>query len=126
MYESVDNKGRPIYPIESISVLERAWMRGNVHALLELYQIFQRGSEFIPRDHVKAHAFLYLNTHLRVLQIERRKKIPAGFDGKGRISGKRAFLKQSMMRLRPSEIDEAMALAEEIMRDNPQCCFDYF
>ena len=125
MYENSSDNGRPNYPQESVEVLERAWMEGRVHALQELAEIYRLGSEHVAADRVMAHAYLYLNTQLRTIQIERRNPMPEGFQPQSLIAGKKAYLEQHMMLLRPSEVDAAMALAEDLLISNPNCCFDY-
>ena len=117
---------RPAYSTASLENLERAWKQGKVHALHELSEIYRAGSESILPDRVKASAFLYLNTHLRVIQIERRDPMPEGFPAQDLIAGKKEFLEQQMLQLRPSEVDAALEMAEELLRNNPDCCFDYF
>lgn len=124
--ESYEDGVRPAYSTASVEILERAWKQGRVHALQELSEIYRAGSESIQPNRVKASAYLYLNTQLRVHQIERRDPMPEGFPAQDLIAGKREFLEQQMLRLRPFEVDAALEMAEELLRNNPDCCFDYF
>lgn len=126
---NIDESGtdsRIRYTPSGVDALEQAWKQGRVHALHELSAIYRAGSESIQPDRVKASAYLYLNTHLRIIQIERRDPMPEGFPAQGLIAGKRELLDQQMLRLRPSEVDAALEMAEDLLRNNPDCCFDYF
>jgi hypothetical protein len=125
-FDSYEDGVRPAYSTAGVEILERAWKQGRVHALHELSEIYSAGSESIQPDRVKASAYLYLNTHLRVIQIERRDPMPEGFPAQDLIDGKTEFLEQQMLQLRPFEVDAALEMAEDLLRNNPDCCFDYF
>jgi TPR repeat protein len=123
MYETVDGDLQANYQMTSVEFLERAWLQGNVRSLLHLWEIYGNGSPHIDADSTKAYAYIWLQTHLRIAQY-RSDSRRAPEEREELVAMKLEFLQHQTSKMRLSELNRALQLAEEILRANNDCCFD--
>ncbi|MBT8079925.1 MAG: hypothetical protein KJO31_15205 [Gammaproteobacteria bacterium] len=108
------------------AALRRAWMQGSVTALERLSVLYRDGSSNTAPDAVMAYASRYLFDRLLQVQLDNIADRPAGFPSQAFVAENRDTLNEMMLSLRPSEVDTAIAIAEDMLRGNPKCCFDSF
>lgn len=84
---------------------ERAWQGGQMHALLFLAESYRAGYDdgLDPVDKLRWYAAYFLH---------------------GQLSGAPhdTMLEQAEKELLPREVDEALAIAKDMLRSNPNCC----
>lgn len=103
---------------ESIKYLEMAWLSGDLDALSELAFIHSKGRRGRPDETDPVQANAYWSLYVMITQ-----QLQEAGGELMYVPPSEEITASYASQLRPHEVEQSIALAKQILRSNPNCCF---